>query len=43
MITEDNEKIWDIYEIFITIQKNLNIVKRTYRRNGKVLDKAITI
>lgn len=35
------EKIWDIYEIFYTVKKNLNIVKRTYRRKGIVLDEAI--
>lgn len=35
------EKLWEIYEIFYTVQDNLNIVKRTYRRNGVVLDEAI--
>ncbi|MCK9154680.1 MAG: hypothetical protein M0P12_01050 [Paludibacteraceae bacterium] len=32
------KKIWPIYEIFYTIGKNLNIIKRTYRRNGLILD-----
>lgn len=35
------EKLWAIYEIFYTVKSNLNIVKRTYRRNGIVLDEAI--
>lgn len=35
------EKIWDMYEICYFIRDNLNIVKRTYRRNGVILDEAI--
>lgn len=36
-----NLKIWPMYEIFYTIGNNLNIIKRTYRRNGKILDEAM--
>jgi len=35
------EKIWEVYEIFYTVKSNLNIVKRTYRRKGVVLDEPI--
>jgi len=35
------KKIWEIYEIFYTIKDNLNVIKRTYRRKGVVLDEAI--
>jgi len=34
-------KLWELYEICYTIRDNLNIVKRTYRRNGVILDEAI--
>jgi len=36
-----SQKIWPMYEIFYTIKENLNIVKRTYRRNGKILDEVM--
>lgn len=36
-----DDKIWNIYEICFTIKNNLNIVKRTYRRNGQELDETI--
>lgn len=35
------EKLWEMYEICYLIRDNLNIVKRTYRRNGIILDEAI--
>lgn len=35
------EKLWSVYEICFTIKDNLNIVKRTYRRNGIELDETI--
>jgi len=34
-------KVWEIYEICYSIRDNLNIVKRTYRRNGIILDETI--
>lgn len=35
------DKVWNIYEICLTVKDNLNIVKRTYRRNGVILDETI--